>query len=216
MGNSGDKEKPAANGASPDEAGTRPAHDVKQRKIVILGYAKVGKTALTQQLTEDRFTPEYYPTVDQTHYKTLRIRGEDYLLTLLDTAGQDDTSLFQPRYTIATDGYVIVYSIDDAYSFDIARVLYERIHEYVVDGVVVLLGNKTDLEKDRQVSYQQAQALAEEWKCPFLECSAKRKENIQRVFTTIMEEILKREDTPATAGDRPAAKPFWKGMFQSG
>ena len=28
---------------------------------------------------------------------------------------------------------------------------YERIHEYVVDGVVVLLGNKNDLEKDRQV-----------------------------------------------------------------
>jgi len=29
--------------------------------------------------------------------------------------------------------------------------VYERIHEYVVDGVVVLLGNKNDLEKDRQV-----------------------------------------------------------------
>lgn len=214
MGNTNDKEKPLP-GVSTEDGSSRPAHDVKQRKIVILGFAKVGKTALTQQLTEDRFIPQYYPTVDQTHYKTMRLRGEDYLLTILDTAGQDDTSLFQPRYTIATDGYVIVYSIDDAYSFDIARILYERIHEYVVDGVVVLLGNKTDLEKDRQVSYTQAQALAEEWRCAFLECSAKRKENIQKVFTTILEEILKREDMPATAGDRPPTKPFWKGMFQS-
>jgi len=216
MGNSGDKEKSPGTGTAPEEGGARLTPDVKQRKVVILGHAKVGKTALTQQFTEDRFTTEYYPTIDQTHYKTLRHRGEDYMLTLLDTAGQDDTSLFQPRYTIATDGYVIVYSIDDANSFDIARVLYERIHEYVVDGVVVLLGNKNDLEKDRQVSYQQAQALAEEWRCPFLECSARRKDNVHKAFLTILEEILKREDMPAACGARPPAAPFWKGMFQPG
>ena len=65
------------------------------------------------------------------------------------------------------------------------------------------------------MSYQQAQALAEEWKCPFMECSAKRKENIHRVFTTILEEILKREDAPANGGERPPAKRSWMGMFQS-
>uniref|UniRef100_A0A7S1JEF5 Uncharacterized protein n=1 Tax=Eutreptiella gymnastica TaxID=73025 RepID=A0A7S1JEF5_9EUGL len=213
MGNTNDKDKSVTGASVEDGASRSMAHDVKQRKIVVLGCARVGKTAVTRQMTEDKFVPDYYPTVDQTHYKTIKVRGEEYLLTLLDTAGQDDTSLFQPRYTIATDGYVIVYSIDDAYSFDIAQMLYERIHEYVVDGVVVLVGNKSDLEKNRQVPTEQAGALAQEWKCPFLECSAKRKENIQKVFTTVLEEILKREDTPTSAGDRPPSKPFWKNMF---
>ena len=151
MGNTNDKDKSVSGVSVEDGASRSMAHDVKQRKIVVLGCARVGKTAVTRQMTEDKFVPDYYPTVDQTHYKTIKVRGEEYLLTLLDTAGQDDTSLFQPRYTIATDGYVIVYSIDDVYSFDIAQMLYERIHEYVVDGVVVLVGNKSDLEKNRQV-----------------------------------------------------------------
>ena len=155
MGNTPDKDKQTGNGGPSNEDGTYPPPAVKkQRKIVVLGYAKVGKTAVTQQLTEEKFVPDYYPTVDQTHYKTMKFRGEEYLLDILDTAGADDTSLFQPRYTIATDGYVIVYSIDDAYSFDIAKVLYERIHEYVVEGVVVLVGNKVDLDA-RQVSHAQ-------------------------------------------------------------
>lgn len=190
-----------------------PGHDVKQRKIVVLGSARVGKTAVTLQLTEERFVPDYYPTVDQTHYKSMKLRGEEYLLDILDTAGQDDTSLFQPRYTIATDGYVIVYAVDDQYSFDIAKILYERIHEYVVNGVVVLCGNKMDLDS-RQVPYTTGQALAEEWKCPFLECSAKKKENIQKVFTTMLEEILKREDAPSrNSTDRPDKGFSWKGII---
>nr|AVV27012.1 Rheb2 [Rhabdomonas costata] len=171
-----------------------PSQDMKQRKIVVLGCAKVGKTALTQQFTEDRFMAEYYPTVDQTLYKTVRVRGEDYHLSILDTAGQDDTSLFQPRYTIATDGYVVVFSIDDPVSFDIAKLVYDRIHEFVVDAVIVLVGNKTDLDRERQITTEQGQALAQSWRCTYIECSAKKKENVNRIFQTILEQILSREE----------------------
>jgi len=172
---------------------------------------------LTLQFTEDRFTHEYCPTVDQTLYKTLRFRGEDYHLTILDTAGQDDTSLFQPRYTIATDGYVLVYAIDDPVSFDIAKLVYERIHEFVVEAVILLVGNKTDLEKERQISCEQASRLAGEWHCAYIECSAKRKENVTKVFHVILEQVLNREDglsqTKTGAKPQVASEGFWYNWF---
>ena len=101
MGTTGstDREKNPATHAAPLA--------VKERKIVVLGCAKVGKTALTQQLVQDKFVPEYSPTIDQSHYKTIKLRGGEYLLEIVDTAGQDDTSLFQPLYTIGTHGYVL-------------------------------------------------------------------------------------------------------------
>eukprot|EP00670_Eutreptiella_braarudii_P007399 CAMPEP_0174289648 /NCGR_PEP_ID=MMETSP0809-20121228/25796_1 /TAXON_ID=73025 ORGANISM="Eutreptiella gymnastica-like, Strain CCMP1594" /NCGR_SAMPLE_ID=MMETSP0809 /ASSEMBLY_ACC=CAM_ASM_000658 /LENGTH=193 /DNA_ID=CAMNT_0015387719 /DNA_START=70 /DNA_END=648 /DNA_ORIENTATION=+ len=190
MGTTGstDREKNPATHAAPLA--------VKERKIVVLGCAKVGKTALTQQLVQDKFVPEYSPTIDQSHYKTIKLRGGEYLLEIVDTAGQDDTSLFQPLYTIGTHGYVIVYAIDDPMSFEMAQTLREKIQDSgVVEAVVVLVANKTDLDA-RQVSHAEAQALAESWSCPFLECSATRKESVQRVFTTMLEQILQHEDAP--------------------
>jgi Ras family protein len=179
---------------------------LRQRKVCILGQGAVGKSCLTQQFVEDRFQQAYNPTINHTFAKKIKVRGEDFLMTILDTAGQDETSIFQPQYSIGTHGYVLVYSITDYSSFEIVKTIYEKIHSYAVDVVLVLVGNKTDLEKDRQVPHEEALALAQEWKCPFIECSAKRKENISKVFYTIMEEILNQEDgTPKQAG-----KTFWR------
>nr|AVV27011.1 Rheb1 [Rhabdomonas costata] len=178
---------------------------LKQRKICILGYSAVGKSCLTQQFVEERFNQAYNPTINHTYSKRVRAKGEEYLLSLLDTAGQDECSLFQPQFSIGTHGYILVYSIADPVSFEMVSVIYEKIHSFAVDVVLVLVGNKCDLERDRQVSFEQGQALARGWKCPFIECSAKRKDNVAKVFLTILEEILTQED----GGPRPSRWPSW-------
>eukprot|EP00667_Euglena_gracilis_P011574 EG_transcript_11822 len=179
---------------------------LRQRKVCILGQGAVGKSCLTQQFVEDRFQQAYNPTINHTFSKKIKVRGEEFLMTILDTAGQDETSIFQPQYSIGTHGYVLVYSITDASSFEIVKIIYEKIHSYAVDLVLVLVGNKTDLDHQRQVSHEEALKLAQEWRCPLIECSAKKKENISKVFYTIMEEILTQED----GAPKQPAKPFWR------
>lgn len=171
-----------------------------------MGQGAVGKSCLTQQFVEERFQQAYNPTINHTFAKKVKVRGEEFLVTVLDTAGQDECSIFQPQYSIGTHGYVLVYSITDASSFHIVKIIYEKIHSYAVDVVLVLVGNKTDLEKDRQVPREEAQALAQEWKCPFIECSAKKKDNVAKVFDTIMEEILTQED----GVPKQSSKLFWR------
>lgn len=46
----------------------------------------------------------------------------------------------------------------------------------------LLVGNKTDLEDKRQVSVQEAQRRAEQWKVPYVETSAKTRANVDKVF----------------------------------
>ncbi len=42
----------------------------------------------------------------------------------------------------------------------------------------VLVGNKCDLETEREVSTEQGKKLAIEWGCPFMEVSAKERVSI--------------------------------------
>ena len=54
---------------------------------------------------------------------------------------------------------------------------------------VVLVGNKVDLEDEREVSCDEGQALAEDWGCPFMEASAKSKTMVDQLFTEIVRQM---------------------------
>lgn len=54
---------------------------------------------------------------------------------------------------------------------------------------ILLVGNKCDLGHQRGVSTEQGAGLAEQWGCPFAECSAKNAHNVNTVFAEIVREI---------------------------
>lgn len=54
---------------------------------------------------------------------------------------------------------------------------------------VILVGNKVDLESEREVSASEGQALAEEWGCPFMETSAKSKTMVDELFAEIVRQM---------------------------
>mmetsp|Transcript_27703 Transcript_27703/g.47399 ORF Transcript_27703/g.47399 Transcript_27703/m.47399 type:complete len:91 (+) Transcript_27703:408-680(+) len=55
----------------------------------------------------------------------------------------------------------------------------------------VLVGNKSDLKIERQVSSEEGKQLAQKWGCPYIECSAKHNENIVELFTKLLIEVEK-------------------------
>ena len=60
---------------------------------------------------------------------------------------------------------------------------------------MVLVANKVDLMAQRQVLTSQGEAKAAEWKCAFIETSAKHNQNIQKVFEMVLSEIEKVSDS---------------------
>ena len=61
------------------------------------------------------------------------MRGIEYELLLVDTAGQDEYTSFPSEYSVDVNGYVFVYSIDSHHSLEVCRSIHERLKE--------LLGN---------------------------------------------------------------------------
>lgn len=59
--------------------------------------------------------------------KTTRVNGQEYDLKLVDTAGQDEYSIFPTQYTMDIHGYVLVYSITSLKSFEVVRIIYDKL-----------------------------------------------------------------------------------------
>ena len=92
------------------------------------------------------------------------------------------------------EGFIFVYSVTDFNSFQMLTKhlkTLERVRDFE-PVPIVLVGNKADLEKNRQISYNEGAALANEMDCAFLETSARARKNIEETFYGIVREIRRR------------------------
>eukprot|EP00027_Filamoeba_sp_ATCC50430_P011101 CAMPEP_0168551346 /NCGR_PEP_ID=MMETSP0413-20121227/6123_1 /TAXON_ID=136452 /ORGANISM="Filamoeba nolandi, Strain NC-AS-23-1" /LENGTH=153 /DNA_ID=CAMNT_0008581865 /DNA_START=131 /DNA_END=592 /DNA_ORIENTATION=+ len=146
-------------------------------KLVIVGGGGVGKSALTIQLIQNHFIDEYDPTIEDSYRKQVTIDDETCLLDILDTAGQEEYSAMRDQYMRTGQGFILVYAITSRSSFDEIVSFKEQILRVKDKDKVpmVLVGNKSDLESERQVTTGEGQELAKSFFCPFFESSAKDK-----------------------------------------
>ncbi|GAA5840089.1 hypothetical protein JCM9279_002272 [Rhodotorula babjevae] len=166
----------------------------KQRKVALLGSRSVGKSSLTVQFVDQHFVDSYYPTIENTFTKPVKYKGQDFQLDIVDTAGQDEFSILSSRHAVGLHGWILVYSVSSRSSFEMCSIIREKILNYTGrDSVpMVLVGNKSDLAVQRQVTREEGQALAQSWgKTVFLESSARTNENVSRVFDAVVAEIEK-------------------------
>jgi Ras homolog enriched in brain len=130
---------------------------------------------------------------------------------LVDTAGQDEYSIFPAQYSMVSinsrvknsslliflfqdfHGYVLVYSITSQKSFEVIKIIYEKLIDVMGKAYVpiVLVGNKTDLHQERAVTFDEGKRLAETWKATFLETSAKQNESVDDIFLQLLQHIEK-------------------------
>ncbi|BGP48369.1 GTP-binding protein [Rhodotorula kratochvilovae] len=166
----------------------------KQRKVALLGSRSVGKSSLTVQFVDQHFVDSYYPTIENTFTKPVKYKGQDFQLDIIDTAGQDEFSILSSRHAVGLHGWILVYSVSSRSSFEMCSIIREKILNYTGrDSVpMVLVGNKSDLAVQRQVTREEGAALAASWgKTVFIESSARTNENVSRVFDAVVAEIEK-------------------------
>lgn len=164
---------------------------MQEYKLVVVGGGGVGKSALTIQLIQSHFVDEYDPTIEDSYRKPCTIDNEQVLLDILDTAGQEEYSAMREQYMRTGEGFLLVYSIDSRSSLDELTSFYEQIQRVKEsDNVPILIvGNKCDLENERQVSYEEGKQLAESFNCKFFETSAKQRINVEESFYELVRNV---------------------------
>lgn len=162
--------------------------NIREYKLVVVGGGGVGKSALTIQLIQSHFVDEYDPTIEDSYRKQVVIDGRVTILDILDTAGQEEYSAMREQYMRTGEGFLLVYSVTSRTSFDELMTYYQQIQRVKdVDYVpVVVVGNKSDLEEERQVAYEDGLNMAKQINAPFLETSAKQAINVDEAFYTLV------------------------------
>uniref|UniRef100_A0A8C4N8D0 Ras homolog, mTORC1 binding n=1 Tax=Eptatretus burgeri TaxID=7764 RepID=A0A8C4N8D0_EPTBU len=123
--------------------------------------------------------------------KTLNVNGQEFHLKLVDTAGQDEYSMFPQSYSMDIHGYILVYSVTSNKSFEVVQVIHEKLLDMVgnVQVPIVLVGNKKDLPMERVISHEKGKCLASSWNAAFMESTAKEHQTVVEVFKRMILEI---------------------------
>ncbi|CAG2117702.1 unnamed protein product [Medioppia subpectinata] len=157
-------------------------------------------------LVSTQFVEDYEPTKADSYRKKVILDAEEVQIDILDTAGQEDYAAIRDNYFRSGEGFLCVYSITEHESFTAVTEFREQILR--VKGSdenipFVLVGNKADLNERRRVSLEEAHRMADLWRVPYIETSAKTRLNVDQVFFDLMREIRKRKLTDAETSNGP-------------
>eukprot|EP00939_MAST-03C_sp_MAST-3C-sp1_P002908 g2908.t1 len=153
-------------------------------KYIIIGDTGVGKSCLLLQFTDKRFQPVHDLTIGvEFGARLIPIDGRQVKLQIWDTAGQESFRSITRSYYRGAAGALLVYDITRRETFlQLEKWLDEARQNASQNMVIMLIGNKLDLEHKRAVSKEEGMEFARKNKLIFLETSAKTAENVEKAF----------------------------------
>ena len=167
--------------------------------LVSLGDGQVGKTSIILRYIDNTFTLNYLSTIgiDVKIKKVTLANGEEIKVKISDTAGQERFKSIASNYTKKADGVILVYDITSQKSFMDVDNWFAEINKGENTKPIILIGNKSDMNENRQVSTEDGQNLAKNSGGPkndihFYETSCKTGDNIDEAIMDLVNQIYNR------------------------
>ncbi|KAL0820438.1 hypothetical protein ABMA28_006312 [Loxostege sticticalis] len=163
-------------------------------KYIIIGDTGVGKSCLLLQFTDKRFQPVHDLTIGvEFGARMITIDGKQIKLQIWDTAGQEAFRSITRSYYRGAAGALLVYDITRRDTFNHLTTWLEDARQHSNSNMVIMLiGNKSDLESRREVKKEEGEAFAREHGLVFMETSAKTAANVEEAFINTAKEIYEK------------------------
>ena len=163
-------------------------------KVVLVGDSFVGKTNIMSKYLKDEFHEDSKATVGvEFGSKQFTIEGHSIKAQIWDTAGQERYKAITSAYYKGAKGAFVVYDITRKTSFEsIDRWVNDLTAAADKKITIVVIGNKSDLEDQRQITKEQGEEKSAKLEVAFLETSALSGENLDKAFELMMNEIYKK------------------------
>lgn len=177
-----------------------------EAKVVFLGASCVGKTCIVTRATSDFFDSDEVPTVGASFStKTINCDNTRVTLRIWDTAGQERFRSLAPMYYQGSQAAIVVFSLTDRQTLQEAKEWVDELKKYFEQlPTIYLIGNKADLEDQRQISDDDAQKVADELNARYFETSAQSGQNITELFEDVSYEMI-RQQNEIKSETRPVA-----------
>lgn len=165
-------------------------------KLVLLGEMGSGKSSLVLRYVKGQFF-DYQASTVGAAFLTKTLPELNVKFEIWDTAGQERYHSLAPMYYRGAAAAIIVYDITNPDSFNRAKSWVRELQRQGNPNMIMALaGNKADLEGQRAVAADEAQAYAAENGLYFLETSAKTAANVSELFLEIAKKLPKPEAAP--------------------
>lgn len=179
-------------------AGSPEEREIPKYRVVLLGEAGVGKTALVNQFMTSEYMNTYDASLDDEF-------GEKTVSILLDRDESDMVFIDHPASEMSVENSlstyephacVVVYSITSRESFHAAEEILNYLwrERYTHEKSVIVVGNKADLARSRVISASDGKALAVSRDCKFIETSSGIQHNVDELLVGILKQIRLREN----------------------
>ena len=156
-------------------------------KILLIGDASVGKSSILSKYINNTFNEEYTQTVGVDFKIRSVVLDNDVTvkLQIWDTTGQQRFRTITASYYKSSHIFCCVYDICNNVTFQSIETHLAEIEEYSNEEnlfCTMIIGNKTDLDHDRIVTFEQGKQIADKYNIKYFECSAKTGLGIESMF----------------------------------
>jgi len=160
-------------------------------KVVLVGDSFVGKTNIMSKYLKNEFHDDSKATVGvEFGAKYFKVQGHAIKAQIWDTAGQERYKAITSAYYKGSKGAFIVYDITRKNSFDSVERWVNDVKSVANKNItIIIIGNKCDLEDQRQVSKEEGESKASQLEVAFLETSAYSGDNLEKAFDMMLNEI---------------------------
>jgi len=164
-------------------------------KLILGGDGGVGKTSMVHRFVEDSFQSDYKATIGTSIMKKeCNFTGleSSVRFVIWDLAGQTQFRRIRKSYLTNAEAGILVYDVTRKKTYENVKNWYDEIKEVTPQISLILVGNKIDLEDQKEISQEEGEKLAKELGISYIETSAKTGENIDEAFKMLALEIIKR------------------------
>nr|XP_033814695.1 GTP-binding protein Di-Ras2 [Geotrypetes seraphini] len=158
-------------------------------RVVVFGAGGVGKSSLVLRFVKGTFRESYIPTIEDTYRQVISCDKSICTLQITDTTGSHQFPAMQRLSISKGHAFILVYSITSRQSLEELKPIYEQICQIKgdVESIpIMLVGNKSDENQNRELDSNEGEAMAKKWKCAFMETSAKMNHNVKELFQELL------------------------------
>lgn len=160
-------------------------------KLVLIGDSGVGKSSIIMQYVDGIYDDIFISTIG-VDFKTHTVHTNDKItkIQIWDTAGQDRFRSITNSYYRGANCIIIVFDVTDINTFHNVNKWLIDIKKYNNTNHIYLIGNKSDMEKNREVEYDVAMRYATKNDMLYFETSAKKNVNLNDTFIKIVQKLI--------------------------
>jgi len=164
-------------------------------KYLFLGETSVGKTSLLIRYSDDIFDSDSLPTLGvDVRYKYVTLENKRIRLDIWDTAGQERFKNITKNYLHGANGILYVYDITNKESFNKLKTwLNDSKGNISPETEKIIVGNKIDLEDEREVNIDTVKDFGEKHNIDVFEVSAKNGKGVEEIFTHLTKKLFQKK-----------------------